>query len=227
MVWRQVTIDESITRFGSGLVHVAEGDYRGKVLKVSASPEDRDYEDNDPFFAFDFQLADGPDGLGKTLRYIGMLSPAKADGSGGAWGLGKVLDALGADPKSLVGMNFETYAKFAKVAEGLSKKLSGQMVGLEVGDDQYTGRGGNTSIISRIFNFFPDSEWELRSKPRTASAAPSPAARNGKPSSSPQAADPSPGSAPAPDASASSNGTSDEVNLDDEISRMFAGAAAS
>lgn len=217
--WKAVAIDESITRFGQGLVRVAEGDYKGKVLKISASPEDRDYSENDPYFAFDFQLVDGPDGLGKSLRYIGMVTAAKADGSGGSWGLGRVLAALGADPSSLVGMNFDSYKKFAQVAQGLSAKLSGHEVGLEVADDTYSGRNNQTSIISRITGFFPAEEWDLRSRPRSATA-PAVPATNGSAKSKATAA-------PASNIQEEANKVvaETESNLEDEISKLFAAPA--
>src|SRR5438132_14265388 len=121
MPWNPSTsIDDSVTRFstGEGFIKVAEGNYLLQLDKVGTSEEDRD---GDPFFSFALKIEDGPDGHGKTIRYTGMVTAAKEDGSGGAWALGRVLHFLGADPKKLVGARFPTYGHFVAYAAALEK----------------------------------------------------------------------------------------------------------
>jgi hypothetical protein len=187
MSWKSVTIDSSITRFGGeGLIHVLEGNYLLQLKKLEPSPEDRDYagekgEPQLPFMQFHLQIEDGPDGIGKTLRYTGMLAPAKEDGSGGSWSLGRALHALGADPSKIVGVQYPTYAHFAqhvrmieaallkpgKTADG--KPLPAGKTGAEVSDNQnFNPRTDKVQVISNITGFFPAGEWALRKQSNSA-----------------------------------------------------------
>jgi hypothetical protein len=232
MVWKPITLDDSVTRFSTGdtYVHVAEGPYLLQLTKVAASPEDLNYEsdDVDPYFMFDLRIEDGADGHGKSLRYFGRLSNADASGSGGAWTLGRILHFLGADPKKLVNASFPTYAHLAAYAGALEKALlaSGPKgkVGAEVADNQRTDRGGKVRLVSQITGFFPSSEWDLRKQSNSALPAAVSTPPNGGQSRT-SAASPSLGSAPAP-ASTTSNGSAekepeDAGDLEALVNSMF------
>lgn len=221
--WTPIAINETITEFSQSFYHFIEGDYLAKVKSVTASPENWDYSENNPTLYVDFAVAEGQDGIGKGIRYSAVIFPSKDTPGEMNWNfLGKVLDALNVDPTSIKSMAFPSYAKFAALAKGLSAKLAGVEVGIEIADDSYTPKrlGGQTQIVSRITGFFPAGEWELRSKPRTTpppvAAAPkaAPAATNGA------APAPAPAALPTIDASA------DEGDLDEEIKKLFAAAPA-
>lgn len=169
----ETRIDDSINNFstGGGMIHVAEGDYLLQLARVVPSPANRDYSKADPYIRFDFKIAEGPDGLGKILSSVGMITKKKADGSGGSWGLGRTLNAVGIDPSKLENRGWASYEEFASFVQALSQRLQQEppRTGATVADD--TAPRGNAQIISRIVDFWPTEDWEDRTKPRTETAA--------------------------------------------------------
>jgi hypothetical protein len=182
--WQSDTrIDDSINNFstGGGMILVLEGDYLLQLHRVVPSPANRDYGKSDPYLRFDFKIVEGPDGLGKSLGYVGMISKKNADGSGGSWGLGRVLNAVGLDPSKFEGRGWASYEEFASFVQALSGRLAQDppKSGGTVNDD--TTRGANSQIVSRIVDFWPAEEWEERTKPRTETAtAAAPARARGR-----------------------------------------------
>lgn len=172
--WQSDTrIDDSINNFstGGGMILVQEGDYLLQLARVVPSPANRDYSKADPYMRFDFKLVEGPDGLGKVIGYVGMVSKKNPDGSGGSWGLGRVLSAVGIDQAKFEGRGWATYEEFASFVQALSQRFAQDppKTGGTVSDD--TTRGANSQVISRITDFWPAEEWDERTKPRTETAS--------------------------------------------------------
>jgi hypothetical protein len=212
MAWRTVVIDESITHFrtGEGLIHVQEGPYLVQLVAVEPSPKDLDYtgerggEPRKPYVAGVFEIQDGAEGVGKKLRNSCIIEPMKADGQGGAWGLGTMIHALGGDPAQFVNQTLDSWEKLDALAKLLTMFLTKRVAtkgatGVEVSDGSITGRDGKARPVSNITGWFPADEWEKRklniSRPPSYPTPPTPVS-NGSPSSSSQTAPPAAGSPP-------------------------------
>jgi len=215
--WNATTvIDESVTKFGqSTFIHVQDADYLLQLTQVAPSPEDRDYSQQLPHLAFRFQLQDGPEGLGKTIQYIGQIAPMGGDGRGGSWALGRVVDALGFNVEQLKGQKFPTWKHLAGYAAALQKTMGGKKTGAELREGPYVTGRGETIMVSNITGFFPAEEWALR-KPKDVAVPPP----NGNLSPS-ATTSPSRGSAPAPTASTTpSAGSEGEFDVEALIAQM-------
>lgn len=102
---------------GGGRVRIPEGDYKVKIVKIKTDTSEK----GNAMLIWDFEIAKGQKGAGKTLRDYTTLTPKSL------WKVRSILEAAGLDvPKRDIKIN--------------KKKLIGEEVGVTVYDDEYENK---------------------------------------------------------------------------------------
>lgn len=174
MPWKPFKIDESFANTESRqTTPVKDGEYLMLPTAVKPCAEEwlEKNQDKKAFVNVTMKIEKGPDRVGGTYSEIVSMS------EGAMFRLGQVYEAIGGDPKKLVGREFPTYKSFddfAKALTGAFQKAN-KTIGVLVTSRAYNGKTQN-----QIAEVYPADQYDTRTQftqaPAAAATADAPAA---------------------------------------------------
>lgn len=148
MAFKPFTINDGIVTDGvqGGSVHVEPGAYLVEIDGAAPSPEPED-EDKNSFIDWRLKVIDGPDGVGRRLRHMTVMSDKTM------FQLGNLIHFSGkvevAQFLAKKAQTITTYQEFAAFVPVILKAMRGKRLGVVVADDSY--QGNPTSKIVEMF----------------------------------------------------------------------------